>query len=357
MAMFTNRTYEVILAELLDMAPAGVDIRQGSIYYDAISSCALKLANFYVDLGCLWEMLSIATATGEYLDAKGGEYGVTRNPATPARYQYVYEGTKPAAGTRFFTAGLYFALEYIDDSLYLTAEESGEASNDIEAGTPAVPVNAVSGLTRSEFGPLLEPGAATESDDAYRKRVQEKIGGPAKNGNKRQYKAWCEEEPQVGRARILPLWAGVNTVKGVLLNPEGLPASSIVVDLIQEKIDPGGTGLGEGVANIGAYFTAVAAEPVEITVSCSVFLASGSTLDTAKDSAIATIKSYLKDLALNTPDDEKMIVRISSIGALLYALPAIVDYSNLTVNAASSNIEINDDQVAVLKEVEISESV
>ena len=46
---FEDRTFDNILAEMLAMAPDGVDTRQGSIYYDAIAACALKLANFYID--------------------------------------------------------------------------------------------------------------------------------------------------------------------------------------------------------------------------------------------------------------------------------------------------------------------
>ena len=353
MQLFADRTFETILAEMLAEAPDGVDTRQGSIYYDALAACALKLANFYVDAGCVLDLVFVGTATGEYLDAKGQEYGITRNPATSARYYFVYEGTRPSAGARFFTDGLYFSLEETDGTLYLVAEEAGEGGNGVIEGTAAVPVNTIGGLTLSEFGALVEPGADEESDDDYRTRLQEKLGGPAQNGNKQHYKTWCEEVAGVGRARILPLWNGVNTVKGVLLDTDGLPASSVVVARVQEHVDPGGTGLGEGTANIGAYFTAIAAQAVPLTVFCSVTLASGYTLEQAKAAATAAITVYLKSLALDTPGDEAMVVRISSVGALLYAQEAILDYANLTINGGASNIEIGKEQVAVLEEVDI----
>ncbi|MFQ8760604.1 MAG: hypothetical protein ACLSAF_15420 [Intestinimonas sp.] len=91
-----------------------MDTRQGSIYFDAVAACALKLANFYVDAGCVLDLVFVGTASGKYLDAKGQEYGLTRNPSTPARYHYIYEGTRPLAGARFFTDGLYFTLEEAD---------------------------------------------------------------------------------------------------------------------------------------------------------------------------------------------------------------------------------------------------
>ena len=357
MAMFEDRTYESILKEMLAEAPAGIDTRQGSIYYDAVAACALKLATFYVDASIILELVSVTTATGTYLDDKGQEYGVTRNPATPAKYVFIYEGTKPEAGTRFFADDLYFYLEEDDGALYLVSEVGGEGANNILEGTRATPVNTVDGLTRAEFGSLVEPGQDTESDEDYRSRIQDKIGGPAQNGNKHHYKSWCEEIAGVGRARIIPLWNGENTVKGVLLDPDGAPVSETVVERVQEHIDPGGTGLGEGVANIGAHFTAAAAVPIYITVSCSITLADGYSVEGVQTSAIAAIQAYLRGLALNTADDEEMVVRISSIGAMIHALPGVVDYADLTVNDSTGNISVAGDHVAVLEEVVVIGSV
>lgn len=351
--MFEDRTFEKILAELLALAPEGVDTRQGSIYYDAVAAFALKLANFYVDANNVLTMISLWSATGEYLDDKGREHALTRNQATKARYYYVYEGTTPKTGARFFTDGVYFTLTQEAGELLLEAETAGESANDILIGTPATPVNTIQGLTVSQFGALYEPGANTESDDNFRRRLQEKLNGPSRNGNKAHYKTWCEEVDGVGRARIIPLWDGVNTVKAVLLDTDGLPASPPVVERVQEYIDPGGTGLGEGMANIGAYFTATAAEPVELTVSFRVSLASGYTAETAKAEAEAAIKSYLKDLALNTDDDTPVVVRVSHIGSMLYGLTPVLDYTDLTLNGQTGNIYIGTEAAAVLKEVEI----
>ena len=357
MAMFEDRTYESILDEMLAEAPAGIDTRQGSIYYDAVAACALKLASFYVDAGTILELVSVTTATGTYLDDKGQEYGVTRNPATPAKYLFIYEGTRPEAGTRFFADNLYFFLDEDDGALYLVSELGGEDVNNILEGTRATPVNTVDGLTRAEFGSLVEPGQDTESDEDYRSRIQDKIGGPAQNGNKHHYKSWCEEIAGGGRARIIPLWNGENTVKGVLLDPDGVPVSETVVERVQEHIDPGGTGLGEGVANIGAHFTAEAAVPVAITISCTITLADGYSLDSIQEATTASVRAYLKGLALNTADNEEMVVRISSIGAMIHALPGVVDYADLTVNGGTGNISVAGDHVAVLEEVVVIGSV
>ena len=66
-----DRTFDNILAEMLAMAPDGIDTRQRSIYYDAVAACALKMANFYIDAGCVLDLVFISTTSGEYLDRKG----------------------------------------------------------------------------------------------------------------------------------------------------------------------------------------------------------------------------------------------------------------------------------------------
>lgn len=355
---FEDRTFDNILAEMLAMAPDGIDTRQGSIYYDAVAACALKLANFYADASCILDLVFVWSATGEYLDRRGAECGLARNAATRARYFYSYEGTRPNTGTRFFTDGLFFTLEETrDGTLYLVAESPGENANVVLAGAPATPVNAIFGLTVSEFGRLAEPGSDKEGDETYRTRIQEKMAGPAQNGNKQHYKTWCEEVDGVGRARILPLWAGENTVKAILLDTEGLPAANTIVERVQEYIDPGGTGTGEGVANIGAHFTAAEAEALPITISCSVTLTTGFTLDKAREQAAAAFKEYLKDLALHTSENTPVVVRISRIGAILYGLDAVIDYANLSLNGKTSNIEIERTRVAVLERVIVDELV
>jgi uncharacterized phage protein gp47/JayE len=287
-------------------------------------------------------------------------------------YNYYYEGARPAAGTRFFWRGEYFRLYEDDGALFLAAETPGSQNNEIEDGTPAVPVNNIAGLDVSNFGSLAEPAADTETDDDYRQRIREKIAGPARNGNKQHYKSWCEETPGVGRARIIPLFAGENTVMGVLFGIGGEPAVDPVVERVQNYIDPitlnvqreyngepvtVGDGLGNGVANIGAHFLAVPASPVPVDVSFAVTRKTTSATEQVTAEATEAIGAYLKDLALNAPEEEEAVVRISTVGALIHSLPSVLDYKELTLNGATANIEITMTQVAVLGEVTVVETV
>lgn len=364
--MFEAYTYERLLEDVLKNAPEDIDTRQGSIFYDAVSGILLKVAKLYTDLDIIVGMTTVATATGDALDARASEYNITRHAATPAKYRAIFDGTTPEVGERFYYDGAYFTLKVDDGVYYFEAETAGESGNGIYTGTPAVPVNNIDGLISATFGAVYENGSDEEDDESLRTRVQEKIAGPAENGNRQHYKTWCESIDGVGRARIFPLWNGPNTVKGVLIDTTGKPCGEPVVEEVQEYIDPAekgmtatvdgrtytvGDGLGNGVANIGAHFTAVGASPLTITVSFRAELASGATAEAVASEAAEAVEAYLKELVLDAEDEEEIVVRISAIGALLSKLKNLVDYADLRLNGDTHNITPGDDDVPVLGEV------
>ena len=161
--MFEDYTYERLLEDVLNSAPEGIDTRQGSIFYDAVSGILLKVAKLYTDLDLVVEMTTVATATDEALDTKAAEYGITRLAATRAKYRAIFDGTTPEVGERFYYDLSYFVLRQDENTgvYYFEAEVAGESGNNIYAGTPAVPVNNIEGLISATFGEIYENGRAT----------------------------------------------------------------------------------------------------------------------------------------------------------------------------------------------------
>lgn len=370
--MFEDYTYERLLEDELNNAPEGIDTRQGSIFYDAVSGILLKVAKLYTDLDLVAEMTNIATATGEALETRAGEYGIVRLAATRAKYYVVFEGVVPQVGERFYTDGQYFILKEGEEDgrqiYYLEAEKAGSGGNEIYNNTPAIPVNNIDGLISATFDKIYENGTDLEEDSSLRARVQEKIAGPAVNGNRQHYKTWCESRDGVGQARIFPLWNGPNTVKAVLIDGAGQPCSPSKVAEVQNYIDPAtkgytvtvdgriytvGDGLGEGVANLGAHFTAAGAIPLTVNVSFSAELASGVTKDAARQDAKEAIAEYFRNLVLNTAETADIVVRVSAVGAILSGLQTILDYNELRLNGAAGNITPGEDGVPVIGEVDI----
>ena len=346
------------MEEVLDNAPEGIDIRQGSVFYDSVSGVLLKIAKLYTDLDLMFNLVFIDTATGGFLDKKAFEYGIERRAATGCCYYANFEGAAPNEGERFFTGGRYFTLKRTRDSIYyLEAEEAGTDGNYVCKGTKATPVNNIQGLASAVFGDIMELGTNDELDSDLRTRIREKIGGPAENGNKQHYKTWCESVDGVGRAKIIPLWNGPNTVKGIIINSLGLPADDSVIQRVQEYVDPDingdgeGDGLGEGMANLGAHFTAVPAESFTVNISFNAILVSGAVLEDVKNQTAAAVSEYFKKLALEY--ERNAVIRISYVGAMISSLDSLLDYSDLTLNGQTANIELNNEQTAVLGEVNV----
>lgn len=370
--MFEAKTYDALLTEVLAAAPPGIDTRQGSIFYDAIAGILLQVAKMYADLDQIFELVFITTATGEYLDMRASEYGLVRKSAVQAVFNFTYTGTQPPVGSRFFhgdTARYFTVTADSEGTLYLTAEIAGAEPNEIDQGDPAIPVNTIDGLTSASFGALERAGTAEEEDDKLRERIQNKVSGPAENGNKAHYKAWCTERPNVKMARITPLWNGPNTVKAVLIGENGLGCDSDTVKDVQKYIDPNdagmtvaidgktynvGDGLGEGVANLGAHFTAVAASNVDIAVEFTAELAGDATVEDATDEATTAITNYFKTLVLENDDPADVLVRVSAVGAVIAGLESILDYSNLTLNGGTTNISPGSDGVPKLNGVTVN---
>ena len=114
-----------------------------------------------------------------------------------------------------------------------------------------------------------------------------------------------------------------------------------------------GDGLGEGVANLGAHFTATGAIPLTVNVSFTAELASGATKDAARQDAEEAIEEYFKELVLDTAEAADIVVRVSAVGAILSGLQTILDYSDLRLNGAAVNITPGEDGVPIIGEVDI----
>lgn len=348
----------------------GVDTRQGSVYMDAAAGHCIRAAKFMNDLSMVFELLAVDTCTGEILEEKAGQDGIVRHPSTQSYWNVEFEGTVPDSGTRFFCQSYYFKLVRVDGNLLLESEVYGTETNSLIPGDTVIPVYNIDGLISCTLGELYSPGAEAESDDSLRQRWKEKKAGPAENGNKAQYKVWCESITGVGRAHIIPLFGGENTVRAVLYATNGeIPAESIL-EAVQDYIDPivdgyevevdgvsyvFGDGLGEGVANIGAHFLASAPDEIGLSISFDADLKSGYTVTQAQTEVMTKVKEYVRNLVLN--GEEEITIRLSNIGSIISSAESIVDYtpSTLMINGNTENVLVGVMQVPIVEEVVINE--
>lgn len=348
-------TEEFLIEHFYAMGTAmGVDTRQGSIYWDASMGSILRTTFFFDMLRQVRDILSLWTCTGEVLDEKLHERGLLRNPsvASSAIYAVSFVGEVPELDSVMSCGDLLFSLQEIDGQYVIVSEDVGTEMNNLPPGIEVIPEVDVDGLISATLGELIVPAVDIEDDDSARERLINKISGPDENGNQSQVQTWCESVEGVGRARIVPLWAGSNTVLAIIVDKAGQVPVDTVIKAVQDYVDPGASGKGEGAATIGQFVTAVAAEAVKIDVKVSVLKMSDATYAGIQEQFAELLKNYFKEMALEEYS-EGMAIRYGRAVSLLEQVDGITDYDGLTLNGATDNIAFTIRQVPVLGEVTV----
>lgn len=349
-------TRDEILVALLAAVPDTLDKRPGSFVYDVMYPVANLLAEMDGELEESTAKLSVDKLTGDELTQRVRERtGIERKPATRAVGVVQLMGTGTIQeGDLFETPGgvRFRATET------KSITDSGEVN--IEAVVPGsggnVPVGTITlfpvtlpGITSVTNATPTQDGFDEESDADLLQRYYERLRQPATSGNRAQYLNWTKEVPGVGDARVVPLWDGPNTVLVYVIDSDRQPASPAIVDAVQEYLDPGSSGLGEGVAPIGAVVTVVSANGLTVDVSADVVMAPGYTEDQVEEKIEASLTEYFRSVAFR-----ESIVSYARVGAAILTSEGVADYSNLKINNGTSNLSIADDEVAVLDDLNLT---
>ena len=343
-------TREQILSRLLSNISSEFDKSVGSFFYDTQKPLAIELESIYAKLEEILLNGFAATAKGAYLDKKVAEQGLTRKAATYAAGTVVVSGTigsvissgdKVASDTLVFT---------VTQTKYI--ESSGSATVSIICDVPGkqgnVPIGAInrfpvtiSGLTTVINTEPASGGFDEESDDELRERYFEKVSLPATSGSKYHYVMWAKEVEGVGDAKCIPLWNGNGTVKVIIINSDKQAADETLINKVSTHI--------ENERPIGAAVTVESAVPLSINISVSLTLASGVTIDAAKQKISDSVSSYLKKNAFSCT-----YISYAQVGGCILAVDEILDYSNLKVNGGTANVPIPENAVPVLGVVDIA---
>lgn len=358
--MYEEQTESVIRERMLGNVSSDLDQREGSFIHDGISPAAIELALAYIELDRVIGLGFAQTTYGQYLDYRAGEHGLTRKASTKATGQVTISGSQGAVvpkGSLFATgSGVQFMTV-----TEVTIDEAGQVVSDIEAveaglsgNVPGstiteIPVS-IQGVTGAKNLDALEGGTDAETDAALIERLLEKVREPATSGNTAHYSQWAQEVPGVGDAKVFPLWDGVGTVKVVIITSDKDAAPNDLVLSVQNHIDPNKNGDGSGEAPIGAKVTVESAEPLSVNISVTVKLDTDIVLANAQAAFESAIVDYLVNIAF-----KQDYVSYAQVGVLLFNIPGVLDYENLTLNDGTTNVPIGDVQVAVKGTVTFSE--
>ena len=351
--MYENITYESILQRMLDRVPNTADKREGSVIYDALAPAAAEMQLMYMELDTILTDTFADTAPREYLIRRAAERGITPYPASKA---VVKASASPSAveiavGTRFSEGECnYTVTEKVSAGVYkLECETAGTVGNDI-SGT-VVPIDYVEGLESISFTELLIPGEDEEGTEDLRNRYFASFDVKAFGGNKQDYieKTAAISGVDPGEGRIVKNGGG--TVKLTILNSQYGKASSTLIGVVQEEIDPTGDGTGVGIAPIGHVVTVDTATEVDIDITAEFTMQSGYTFAGQKTLIEDAIKAYLLELRKTWADETNLVVRVSRIENAVLSVEGVLDITGTQINGDSGNLTLTAYQIPVFDSV------
>lgn len=348
---FTEETEQAILERMFEAMRDDIGKRQGDIAYDLSDPAAQEFAQAYIALD---QTLSYAFLNedmpSDLLTIGASDFGVDRKPLIKAKGEVTLKGPinqLVPTGTQVRTDdGVYFQTLKDVTLTQETAKANVEAllggtDGNVDIGEIDTVVGDLAGVLSVTNELAFDNGVDGESDKSLLQRVYDKVRKPATSGNVYHYEQWAREVSGVGAARVYPIWNGPGTVKVVLLGDDKHSPPQTVIDATITHI--------EEERPIGASVTVVGATEVPINISADLTLASGSTIDEVKTDIETAVHAYLESLAFTDS-----LVRYTRIAAILLDVPRIIDYENLTVNGGVSNIEVTNDQVAVVGTVSVN---
>jgi len=350
--MYEDLTVEKIKEDIISRLSTDIDTREGSFLNDMISAVAYEIWKVYQSLDAVIPIAFVDETSGEYIDKRCAEYGITRKPGTKAKVTLTLtgiDGTVVPKGKVFLTAdGLQFETD--EDmtitngtaTVTATAVEIGEAYN-VEAGTITKQLVSISGLTSVANEEPATGGTDPETDEALVKRLYDFLQNPATSGNVAHYRQWALEVDGVGAAKVFPLWNGPGTVKVLIVGNNKEPVDSTIVANCAAHIEEN--------RPIGATVTVESAEGLEINVSATVVIDSSTTIEKVQEEFRAALDTYLKSIAF-----EKYTLVYNRLAYMLLDIDGVVDYTSLTVNGGMENITIADNQVPILGTVVLEAS-
>lgn len=340
---------EQILNRILSNIPDRYDKSKGLFPYDFSKATAIEFERKNKEIQEVASKLDVENLEGEELERFVYQRtGQERKPATKATKVVTItgqEGAKISKGDLVSADTVNFvSLEdkTIDSTGQMTVlvecEEYGSIGNVPAGAIKYFPVS-IPGLVDVYNPEAVTNGYDAETDDELRKRYYEKLQRPAKAGNKYHYEQWAKEVVGVGGVRVVPRWNGPLTVKVVIIDSNGQPASQELIDNVFNHI--------ESERPFGANVTVVSAIPVEIDISVNLVLADGYTEQQVKNYISQNIVDCLKSIAFKTN-----YISYAKIGSIILETEGVIDYSNLKVNGGMANIPIGNEEVAIMGVIE-----
>ena len=274
---FSDRNYEALMRETLDLVSDIYDKRDGSMIYNAVAALMFEMAMLYEGaLPFVFNETYIDTASRDGLIKRASDRSLEPWPATKAVHYAIFStnGADVQKDTRFSCEDLNYVVIPYPDTGELTkdvdfgedgvlraqlvqCETAGTISNNY-TGT-MVPIEFVEGLQKAELRHCHTPAKDEEDTEHFRARLKEEMRTIAFGGNIADYMRKVLALEGVGQCKVKREWNGD-------LSPSDLLPSSATLTAARTAV----SGLAAGTAK--TYLTTLldAAESGKLTVGGAV---------------------------------------------------------------------------------------
>ena len=317
MSYSDDNTFEKILDRCLaNDRLVDVDKRVGSVIYDALAPVCLELAEAYVKMDILEEQTYLMTATGNNLDKRVYDYGISRRKATRAlrigefkQYKVDSQGNyvldennqkilidmEIETGVRFsIPENAEITYEYIgktDGYKILECEQLGTQGNE-HLGT-ILPLTPILNLAQANIISTYKPAEDDETDTELRARAVASLNYGAFGGNIQDYIERVNAIDGVGQTKVFPAWQYNGSVLLSVVDPLHNPITDEFAQNLKEQIDPeDSTGQGIGIAPIGHYVTITTPTRQDVDVALTIEFLKTETIETIQEEVERKIEEY-----------------------------------------------------------------
>jgi len=343
--MYEARKQSDILTELQQNAGSDTSSYEGTFTYDVLAASSIEFSKEEVELEQAYKAAFARSSWGEYLEMRAEEHGIFRKNAIKA------VGTVTVSGNGIIPLGSIFQTETgisFQATKVVTVSKSGDVPvectaagivGNVAAKTVTKIPMSIPGISSVINDAAMHDGFNEEDDDSLFNRLLFKVRQPATSGNKNEYLQWATSVAGVGKAIVLPLWNGNGTVKVLITDTNGTPASSDLQNKVLSYI--------ESVRPIGATVTVAAPTIFNVKVAIK-------PLDSKNASATA-IQNVINDY-FSSHQFDNIRITCAMIGKMILedSRCGVSDYESLTINGSATMVSITAEQMAHCTEVIIN---
>lgn len=363
MSYSDDNTFEKILNRCLaNDRLVDVDKRVGSIIYDALAPVCLELAEAYVKMDILEEQTYLMTATGNNLDKRVYDYGISRRKATRAlrigefkQYKVDSQGNyvldennqkilidmEIETGVRFsIPENAEITYEYIgkiDGYKILECEQLGTQGNE-HLGT-ILPLTPILNLAQANIISTYKPAEDDETDTELRTRAVANLNYGAFGGNIQDYIERVNAIDGVGQTKVFPAWQYNGSVLLSVVDPLYNPITNEFAQNLKEQIDPeDSTGQGIGIAPIGHYVTITTPTRQDVDVALSITFVNTETIETIQEEVERKIEEYFLSIRQSYGQDVNLTIYRARIIEKVLELEFVLNVTDVKLNGEMNDI-------------------